>query len=200
MILKVFSNLNDSIILLLFAIKEPLKMHSFCKRAFAAQDTWMLACGYRFGGTGGSVLWPGEAARAVGAGGGNSAFRGAGGPGTPQQPWAGAHPYPFISKSQVWVFELFSVPKPMPCPKPRDSGCTGGSRDLPIFSPNPFHIQSLFLLHTNSIFQFKGKKAHPNPQPILGPARVSTHWRNLQHHAGVHCRLEGFVPLGLYQH
>lgn len=43
MILKVFSNLNDSIILLLFARKESLKMHSFYKNPFAAQDM----CGFQ---------------------------------------------------------------------------------------------------------------------------------------------------------
>lgn len=52
----------------------------------------MSACGYKSGGTGRSVPWPGEAAGAGGAGGGSSAPRAAGGPGTPQQPWAGAHP------------------------------------------------------------------------------------------------------------
>lgn len=50
----------------------------------------MFVCGYELRGTGRSVPWPGKAARV--GGGGSSAPRGAGGPGTPQQLWAGAHP------------------------------------------------------------------------------------------------------------
>lgn len=68
----------------------------------------------------------------------------------------------------LWVVP---VPKPMPCPKPSDSGCTGGSRGLPNFSLSPSHIQSLFPLPTNSVFQFQGEKSTPKSSDCSWPCQ-----------------------------
>lgn len=92
----------------------------------------------------------GQAVRAEGAGGGNSAPRGAAG----HLSSHGLVLTPAFSSLQSQVFDS-SGPNPMPCPQAGASGCTGGSRETPAF---PSSTQSLFPLPINAIFQFKLKK------------------------------------------
>lgn len=174
MILKVFSNLNDSIILLPFLIKESLKMHSFYKRDFAAQD--MCGCrpvGMNLGAQEDLCLGQGrlQGQQEVGA------QHPGGQEGQELHSRGGLLLTPDHSSPNSKSESLSCSLSQSPCPS--DSGCTGGSRE-PLF-PKVLPIFSHYFLCTQiQYFNFKGKK-HIQILRLFLALPVLTHWRNLQH-------------------